>query len=290
MRYAFTMRRYTALMAMSVALAAHAGVTQFDASRENTFTLAAGGAVAEWRSVRGGAALTPFHGALNGWGAAMRPVPPPPWAVPPPERRGRVSFAGGGASVPSPMMFTDGGLEGEQGGASASLRTPSPAPVSAVFAVVRCEAAASLTTLFDTPVDVRLKPKETVLPAWAFSEEQNENAAEYRVNGVPTADFKPSPAFQLAEVSFDVPQTLGGIFLGGSVPSPAWKRQWRGEVAEIIIFPSAPSPQERNAVHHYLALKYAIPVAYSGDPATPALLRDIGVATGSIFSTAIIVR
>ena len=245
-------------------LAANAAVTQFDASRHATFTLSAGNTVQEWRSVRTGATLIPLHGASNGWDSAVVSH----------GARLAVSFIANGSAIPSPLSF------GEN----------NDTPVSTVFAVVKCAAPARLSTLLDTPVDVRTTAKPSLLPSWAFPTEQLGNTVEYRINGAATSDFTPSSAYQLVEARFPSPLELSDIFIGGSIPSPLWKRNWRGEIAELLFFPMTPSPEQRNALHHYLSRKWGVPAPYSHSHASPALLASLGISTGDIFNTAIIVR
>ena len=240
---------------------------QFDALRRDTFILS-GDTVQEWRAVKSGAALTPLHGSSNGWETAVRLAPY--------GEKAAVSFTdSNGNAVPSPMTF------GED----------DDTPVSTVFAVIKCTTPAQLSTLIDAPtVDIRLTAKPTVLPSFKFSEEQLGYTATYRVNGTATASLTPSSSYQLVEVLFSSPLELSDIFVGGSVAVPSWKRNWRGEIAELLFLPSPPSPQERNAVHHYVSRKWGVAVPYTPNYASPALLSALGVSTGDIFSTVIIVR
>jgi len=252
------------LFVTTFALTANAQVIQFDASRPAAFSLS-GNAVQEWRAVRPGTALAPFHAPGNGWAAVTRLAPYGTKAT--------VSFNGGGNATPSPLAF------GENAAAT----------ISAVFAVVKCETPAPLSTLMDAPVDVRTAAKPAIPPSWAFPEEQLGNAVSYRVNGVQTADFAPSASFQLIEIHFPAPPELRELFIGGAIPAPHWRRNWRGEVAELLFLPSAPSPQERNAIHHYVSVKWGVGVPYVNDFDIASRLRDLGISA-DVFSTRLIVR
>jgi len=175
------------------------------------------------------------------------------------------------------------GEAGRLGGDAVAL------PVATIFAVVKCETPAQFSTLFDFLVDVRLTATVAVPPSFKFSEEQLGHTATYFINGAETADFAPSSAYQLVEVTFGNPLELSDIFIGGSVPSPSWKRNWRGEIAELLFFPTPPSPEERNSVRHYAAVKWGAAVPYAHDFDIASRLRGLGIAT-EIFSTRIIVR
>ncbi|MCL1856557.1 MAG: hypothetical protein FWF84_02805, partial [Kiritimatiellaeota bacterium] len=116
------------------------------------------------------------------------------------------------------------------------------------------------------------------------------NMAGYVVDGVGTAAFAPSASFQLVAVRFGATVNVGDVYVGGSVPSPAWKRNWRGEAGEILVFPFEPSPEEENALRHYVAVKWGVCVPHVPTTATPHILRAIGVSTDAYFNTLIIVR
>jgi len=253
-----------ACAAISITLAAPAQVAQFDASRADRLTLS-GSAVLEWRSVKSGISLTPLHGPSNGWASASRLAPY--------GTKSTVSFAGNGGTVPSPMTFGEG----------------DDTPVSAVFAVVKCTAPAQFSTLMDAPVDVRLAAQPAVPPSFKFSEEQLGHTATYHINGTESAGFAPSASYQLVEVTFGNPPELSEIFVGGSIPSPLWKRNWRGEIAELLFFPSPPTPEERNAARHYASVKWGVAVPYVHDFDIASRLRGLGIST-ELFSTRIIVR
>jgi len=249
------------------ALSLHAQAVQFDASRHDTLALSQNNAVQEWRSVKTGALLIPLHGASNGWGAATLLAP---YGV-----KGTVAFDDANSNAaPSPMAF-GGDID---------------FPVATIFAVIKCDSPFPLSTLIDAPVDIRLE----TMPSWAFQTEQHGNAIQYRVNGVDTPDFSPSSSFQLVEARF-ITETgnrpsLQGLYLGGSAPSPLWRRNWRGEIAELLLFPFDPSPDERNAVHRYLSVKWGVPAPHWRDDSAPSILRALGIDAGAAFSTAIIVR
>ena len=248
---------------------APAAVAQFDASRNASFTLS-GNTVQEWRPVRTGPPLTPLHGASNGWDTVTR--------LSPYGEKPAVSFTGDGNATPSPLTF----MEGE--------RPREPFPVSTVFAVIKCETPVNFSTLIDAPVDIRLTTQIAIPPPFTFSEEQLGYTVTYRINGTETANFTPSASYQLIEVSFGNPPELSEIFIGGSIPAPHWKRNWRGEIAELLFFPSPPSPEQRNAVHHYLSLKWGVNVPYTINHTSPALLASLGIATGGAFNTLILIR
>jgi len=265
------LRPYIFTLAVMATLAATAQVAQFDASRNASFTLT-GNAVQEWRSVRLGAALTPFHGSSNGWETAVRLAPHGEKSI--------VSFNGSGNAVPSPMAF---GEAGRLGGDAFAL------PVTTIFAVVKCATPVQFSTIIDAPVDIRLTTQTTVPPSFKLSEEQLGHTVMYYVNGAETANFTPSASYQLVEVLFPSPLEPSDIFIGGAVASPSWRRGW-GEIAELLFFPTPPSPQERNAVHDYVSRKWGVAVPYAPDSASPALLASLGISAGNLYNSVIIAR
>jgi hypothetical protein len=282
---------WVAVMAGVSGFAIAGTVAQYDAARAGRLTLGEGNRVEEWRPVRGAPAMAPLHGESNGWGRATWravtidrggvPSPFPPYTPdPPPLRFHAVSFNGDGPSgggVPSPMAFGEG----------------SDMPAAVIYAVVRSEDPAGYATLIDAPVDARLERRPAGTP-YLWQTEQQGNAAGYSVNGAEGAGFSPSSAFQLVAVRFgaetDEHPSLHGLFLGGAVPSPRWGRNWRGEVGEVLVFPSEPTPEEENAVRHYAAVKWGVSVPHAASSDTPRILRALGISDSSLFGTGIIVR
>ena len=243
-----------------LAASAHALCLQFDASSPATLTTN-GNAVTAWVSIKGGVTLMPIHGASNGWSAAiLQPAP----------GKSSVSFRSqDGISVPSPLAFH--GTEATQ-------------KVAYVFAIVRSQTPRHRMTLLDAPVDVRLETGNQ------FQEEQLGNTATYAINGHGTPTFLPSDRWQTVEVTFQTPVAINALYLGGSVPNPAWKRNFNGEISELVLLPAQPAPEQRNALLHYARAKWGArtdcdPLFTSG-----TTLRTMGMDTGDTFTALLRIR
>ena len=215
-----------------------------------------------WHAAGGGNALTALHDATNGWRhAEVRQF----------EKHRAVGFPEGASA----FAFHDGATN----------------RVAAVFAVARCETPGAMATLLDAPynVCVRLNPERPFesFPRWQG--EQLGFRASYRVNGVETDVFAPSPEFRLVEVRFETPPVMNGLCVGNAAASPLWLRHWPGEIAELLFFTREPTEEEQHAVHHYLRLKYGIPLAH-GRVDTAAVLDRLGIRRGALFGSIFMVR
>lgn len=248
--------------ALSTTLAAQAQTFQFDAAHGESLTLGPSGVVSEWRARAGAAALTPAQGSSNGWCHAVARTLSP--------GRRTLDLAVEGAASPFRAAGATGG-------------------VSYAFAVVRCEAPADPATLFDAPCSARLEPAPWPGDPWAFSAAQLAETAAYAVNGTATNAFAGSAGFQLVEVFWTAPAPLEALYVGGSPASPLWDRTWKGELAELVLLAAPPAPAERAALWSYAALKWGAP-APSGATGVRQTLDALGVSTGSLFASLVLVR
>jgi len=181
----------------SLALAAmlssvRAQTVQYDADHPASLTVGVSSSVSEWRARGGGSPLEPTQGESNGWSRAV--------ALALPSGRRSVDF--GVAGVASP--FHAAGATGT---------------VTYAFAVVRCEAPADLSTLFDTSCSVRFEPVVWPGEPWAFSTSQLASTAAYAVNGASTNVFAGASGFQLVEVFWSVPTAMERCGASASCPA-----------------------------------------------------------------------
>jgi len=164
-----------------------------------------------------------------------------------------LSFGGSGAGVPSPVRLADA--------AGVAART--------VFLAARGSAAA-LATLLDAPEPARLCGADGAGEALA---------------GL----FVPD-AWRVFAVDFEEEADLGSLFFGGSAGRPEWRREWRGEIAEVVCFDAPPDADVRAGVAHCLALRWG---AKGVPPATDAQRRAAaaaGLHAGGVWGTLVILR
>jgi hypothetical protein len=164
--------------------------------------------------------------------------------------------------------------------------------------VVVCGETAPLATLVSAPCPLRFEAGDL---AAVFAEQDPASSRAFEtpfpgwtngvsVNGSGSAAFSPDWATQLVEVWFESPVPASRFFVGGSIVKPAWKRNWPGGIAEMILLPDAPTEAGRNAILRYLALKYSMKVPTEADGAVQATLSALGIDAGGLFSTVITVR
>jgi len=146
-------------------------------------------------------------------------------------------------------------------------------------------------TLLDAPIDIRLEGRATASSPSRFQEEQLGNTATYAINGYGTPKFSSSEKWQAVEITFQTTNvSLNALFVGGAIPTPAWKRNFNGNIAEIIFLGSAPTPEQRNALYHYARAKWHVSVDYDFSPHSAAILRNLGVDPGNVFATFFLIR
>ena len=165
-------------------------------------------------------------------------------------------------------------------------------PVAVVYAVVRNSGTLEgMETLLEAPYNVcaRIVPPLFASERWKWQEELLGYRATYRVNGMDTARFEPSPAFQLVEIRFETPPLMRDLYIGNAAVSPLWQRHWGGEIGELLFFTRELAGQEQHALYNYLRLKWGIPLVYDTVNAV-AILNELGVRRGAVFGSLIIVR
>lgn len=171
-----------------------------------------------------------------------------------------VSFAGDAADTPPPLRF----------GAETSA-------IRALMLVSRGEPA-DLATLVDGAAAFRLRLAPDGGPA------PDAGAAE----GALTAQFLPG-RWQVVTLGLAEPSGLAGLFFGGSAGRPEWRRNWRGEIAEIVGFDAPPDADVRAGVANYLAVRWG----FGGHPATPGQRQaavDAGLRYGLVWGSVLFVK
>lgn len=171
-----------------------------------------------------------------------------------------VSFAGDAADTPPPLRF---------GAETAAIR--------ALMLVSRGEPA-DLATLVDGAAAFRLRLAPDGGPA------PDAGAAE----GALTAQFLPG-RWQVVTLGLAEPAGPAGLFFGGSAGRPEWRRNWRGEIAEIVGFDAPPDADVRAGVANYLAVRWG----FGGHPATPGQRQaavDAGLRYGLVWGSVLFVK
>ena len=158
-----------------------------------------------------------------------------------------LSFDGSGPGIPSPVCFT--------GATNAAVRT--------VILAVR-GSATNLATLADAPEAARLRIAADGDPGPDMTD------AERALTESLTPD-----QWQIAEIDFEEPASLDGVYFGGSAGRPEWLRNWRGEIGEVVGFNTPPDGDVRAGVANYLAIRWGV----GGHPAN-AEQRQAAIAAG----------
>ena len=184
-----------------------------------------------------------------------------PAAVPVTPELDALSFAGGGTNTPSPVRFAD----------------TEEVAVQTLILATRGDPA-DLATLIDAPATARLRITAD------GSQEAEMSAAERSL----TEQFLPSQ-WLIVEIDFETPESLAGLFFGGSAGRPGWSRDWRGEIAEIVGFDTPPDADVRAGVANYLSIRWD----FGGHPATPEQRQaaiNAGLYYGVVWGSVLILK
>ena len=215
---------------------------------------------AEWRAARGGAALLAVHPATNGWAAAFAD-------------HGGVSFVATNG-VASPFKFD-------------------PAPTGAVarvLIVADCTEARPWSALLDAPVGAALEPRAFDWNVVRFATSNCLGAVSVSVDGVAGAAMPTNETPHLVEVAFPEPVAADELYLGGHPATPAWNRAWQGRVFEALFCFGDPSATDADVLRAYLSLRWALGLSFPSAPDIAARLRALGVDSGSLYATILILR
>ena len=230
---------------------------QFDATASKSVSRT-DGAVTAWVSTRGGVIANPSHATGYGWDAPQY------------DADGGIDFlAASGVASPLSFALSETGL------------------VSRAFIVADGSYAAFCSTLLDAPCPLRL-----------FAEDEDETV-HFATSSVLSSlalsiDFAPGTTYlagpHLYEIRLDKPCPLNELHIGGNPATPAWNRNWNGSVGEVVF--TAPTATETDAatIRSYLSKKWGIGRYRSGMTDELASLRALGIRTGGVYGSMLIMR
>ncbi len=230
---------------------------QFDAAIPGSVSRTDGCVVA-WVSTRGGVIASPCH--TNGSG----------WAAPQYDSRGVVGFASATGTV-SPISFplTETGL------------------VARAFIVADGAGAAFCSTLLDAPCPLRLLQSEED-GALHFATSSVLSTAELSIDFAQSTEY--TPGSHLYEMELAEPCPLCDLYIGGCPATPAWNRNWNGTVREAILVSPTATATDAAAIRAYLSKRWDIGRYKSGVTDELATLRALGIKTGGVYGSMLIMR
>ena len=252
--------RHSITAALSLLLCGRAfafSALQFDATASRSVSRT-GGAVTAWVSTRGGVVANPCHPTGYGWNAPQY------------DADGGIDFLAA-SGVASPLSF---------GLAETGL-------VSRAFIVADGSYAAFCSTLLDAPCPLRL-----------FTEDED-GTVHFATSSVLSTlahsiDFAPGTAFSagphLYEIRLDEPCQLNELHIGGNPATPAWNRNWNGVVGEVVFTAPTATETDAAAIRAYLSKKWGIGRCRSGMTDELATLRALGIRTGGVYGSMLIMR
>ena len=230
---------------------------QFDATASKSVSRT-DGAVTAWVSTRGGVIASPSHATGYGWNAPQY------------NADGGINFVAA-SGVASPLSF---------GLAQTGL-------VSRAFIVADGGDAAFFSTLLDAPCPLRL-----------FAEDED-GTVHFATSSVLSTlalsiDFAPGTVYSagphLYEIRLDEPCHLNELHIGGNPATPAWSRNWNGSVGEVVFTAPAATETDASAIRSYLSKKWGIGRFRSGMTDELAALRALGIRTGGVYGSMLIMR
>ena len=230
---------------------------QFDASISRSVSRTDGCLVA-WVSTRGGVIASPCH--TNGGG----------WAAPQYDSRGIVGFSSAtGTASPISFPLTETGL------------------VSRAFIVADGYAATYCSTLLDAPCPLRLmQPEED--GAVHFVTSSVLSSVALSIDFEASTEFSTGP--HLYEMELAAPSPLCDLYIGGSPATPAWNRNWNGTVREAILVSPSATAADAAAIRAYLSKRHGIGRYRSGVQDERATLHALGIKTGGVYGSMLIMR
>lgn len=250
-------RSLYSILVLFPALTTATSALQFDSTFRPSLSVS-NGCVAAWTATSGAVAATPCHDGPNGWGCAS--ITPD-----------GISFARSTNSVPSPLGFPDSetGL------------------VSHVFIAAESNGAHFGMTLLDAPCPIRIFPSGDG-PAHHFATSSVLSSLALSIDFFPETSFATGAHIYEIEMAEACP--LRDIYLGGSPASPAWNRGWDGTIAEAIFVSPLATDEELAAIRSYLSLKLGIGSPPTCSSEKSAILRAMGIRTGNLYGTRLLVR
>ncbi len=230
---------------------------QFDASISRSVSRTDGYVVA-WVSTRGGIIASPCHANDSGW------------AAPQYDSRGVVEFSSAtGTASPISFPLTETGL------------------VARAFIVADGTEAAFCSTLLDAPCPLRLMRTEAD-GALHFATSSVLSTVALSIDFAQSTEYTPGP--HLYEMELAEPCPLCDLYIGGCPATPAWNRNWNGTVREAILVSPSASAADAAAIRSYLSKRWKIGKYRSGMADEPAMLRALGIKTGGVYGSMLIMR
>ena len=230
---------------------------QFDAKASKSVSRT-DGFVTAWVSTRGGVVANPCHATGCGWNAPRY------------NANGGLDFlATSGVASPLSFDLAETGL------------------VSRAFIVADGGDATFCSTLLDAPCPLRL-----------FSEDED-GTVHFATSSVLSTlalsiDFAPGTAYStglhLYEIRLDMPCPLNELHIGGNPATPAWNRNWNGIVGEVVFTAPTVTETDASAIRSYLSKKWGIGRYRSGMADELAALHALGIRTGGVYGSMLIMR
>ena len=230
---------------------------QFDATASRNVSRTDGDVTA-WVSTRQGVIANPCHASEGGWTSPQY------------DRDGSIDFFSA-TGVASPLSFpqSESGL------------------VSRVFIVADGFDAATYRTLLDAPCPLRLMSADGD-GAGHFATSSVLSSIDLSIDYAQATVY--SPGLHLYEIVLTDPCPLNDLYLGGSPATPAWKRSWNGSVREVIFAAPSMSATEASVIRSYLSKRWETGRYRSGESDELSTLRALGIRTGGVYGSMLIMR
>ena len=230
---------------------------QFDATASRSVSLT-DGAVTAWVSTRGGVVANPCHAAGSGWTSPQY------------DRDGAIDFfSATGAASPLSFPQSESGL------------------VSRVFIVADGFDTATYRTLIDAPCPLRLISADGDA-AGHFATSSVLSSISISIDYAQATAY--SSGLHLYEIALADPCPLNDLYLGGSPATPAWNRSWNGSVREVIFAAPSMTATEAFVVRSYLSKRWETGRYRSGESDELSTLRALGIRTGGVYGSMLIMR
>ena len=230
---------------------------QFDATVARSVSRT-DGAVMAWVSTHQGVIARPCHATGSGWTSPQY------------DRDGSIDFFSA-TGVASPLSFpqSESGL------------------VSRVFIVADGFDAATYRTLLDAPCPLRLMPADGDA-AGHFATSSVLSSIALAIDYAQTTAY--SSGLHLYEIALADPCPLNDLYLGGNPATPAWNRSWNGSVREVIFAAPSMTATEASVIRSYLSKRWETGRYRSGESDELAMLRALGIRTGGVYGSMLIMR
>ena len=114
------------------------------------------------------------------------------------------------------------------------------------------------------------------------------STAELSIDFAQSTEYTPGP--HLYEMELAEPCPLCDLYIGGCPATPAWNRNWNGIVREAILVSPSASAADAAAIRAYLSKRWDIGRYKSGVTDELATLRALGIKTGSVYGSMLIMR